>query len=203
MPGEWLVVECPGSNYGQFSKGTVWMHVIWVTYAPTKADALEAGEAAASSIRLPTPVIRTDPAPAAVVNLSTWLWVAPASWHPWSATARVAGVSATATATPVRVEFSTGDGHGVSCNGPGTPYDAFEPASAQQTNCSHTYLTSSAGQPSSDGDPNDASYVIRATITCDVTWRALDAIGGGVLSPLTTSSSAKLRVEQIESLEGS
>jgi len=134
------------------------------------------------------------------VNLATWLWVSPSVWHPFTATATAGRVSATATARPVRVEFSTGDGESVTCDGPGTPYDPNEPSSTQTTACSHIYGSSSASQESPDGNPNDASYVVTATITWSVTWDVVGATGGGNLPPLTTTSTTRLRVEQIESV---
>ncbi len=202
LPGEWLLYGCPGFDLGLVtSSSNVWMNVVWVTYATQKAVTKDLADQAESSITLPSPVIDTDPAATTFVNLSTWFWVSPSAWRPFTATARAGSVSATATATPVRVEFSTGDGGSITCDGPGTPYDPNEPSSAQTSTCSHIYRLSSANQPSPDGNPDDASYVVTAKITWAVTWETVGAPGGGALSPLTTSSTARLRVEQIESVE--
>jgi hypothetical protein len=160
-------------------------------------------EKAVSSVVLPSPVIETNPASSTVVNLVTWLWIEPSLWTPISAVAKAGGISAIATATPVHVAFSTGDGGSVICDGPGVPYDISEPSSAQSTYCSHVYLNSSAGQQSADGNPDDAAYPIVATITWEVSWRAVGAAGGGVLAPLETSSTGRLRVQQIEAIEQS
>ena len=150
---------------------------------------------------LPSPLIKSDPAGSTFVNLATWFWVSPSVWHPFTATARAGRIAATATATPVQVVFSTGDGGSVTCDEPGTVYDPNEPSSEQRTSCLHTYKSSSVSQPSPDGNPNDAAYVVDATITWDVTWTAVGAPGGGTLPPLTTTSTGRLRVEQIESVE--
>jgi hypothetical protein len=201
LPGEWLLYGCPGFDFGLFnSNGIIWMRAVWVSYVLPKVVLTNLAELAESSITLPSPVIRTDPAGTSYVNLSTWFWVAPSAWHPFTATARAGSVSATATATPIRVEFSTGDGGSVTCTGPGTPYRSDEPSSTQST-CSHDYKLPSIGQESLDGNPNNAAYLLTATITWSVTWEAVGAPGGGTLPPITTTSTARLRVEQIESVE--
>ena len=205
VPGQWLVFGCPEFDFGlSNSDGTVWMHVVWVSYAAPKVAEvvpLRLAQHAESSIVLPSPLIHTDPSGSTFVNLSTWFWVSPDVWHPYTATAHAGRVVATATATPVQVEFSTGDGGSIVCHGPGTPYDPTKSSSAQSTVCFHAYGSSSAGQPSPDGNPNDAAYVLEAAITWDVNWTAVGAPGGGTLPPLTTTTTARLRVEQIESVE--
>ncbi len=201
LPGEWLLFGCPGVDLGLFSsQGIVWMNVVWVTYVSSKPATVNVAEHAESSIALPSPVISTDPSGTTFVNLSTWFWVSSSAWHPFTATARAGGVSATAVARPVKVEFSTGDGGSITCNGPGTPYDKNEASSAQSTSCLHIYRSSSASQQSPDGNPDDAAYLVTATITWAVAWTAVGAPGGGTLPNLTTTSTARLRVEQIESV---
>ncbi len=77
------------------------------------------------------------------MGVATWLWV-DGPWEPSSATAEVAGVSATVTARPVRVVWDTGDGAGVTCDGPGTPYDPAHPSAGRDSACTHVYGRSSA-----------------------------------------------------------
>ena len=186
LPGEWLLFGCPAFDLGLAgSENIVWMDVIWITYARPPAAPLRAAEKAESSITLPSPVIHTDPSGTAYVNLSTWFWVSQSVWRPFSATATAGGVTSTATATPVRFEFSTGDGGSLTCRGPGTAYDRSEPSSAQTTACSHVYRYSSANQQSPDGNRNDAAYLVTATITWSVTWEAIGAPGGGNLPHLS------------------
>ena len=202
LPGEWLLYGCPGFDLGLVnSKGIVWMNMVWVTYARPLAVTLQAAEQAESAITLPSPVIETNPAGTAFVNLSTWFWVSSSVWRPFTATATAGGVTSSATATPIRVEFSTGDGGSVTCDGAGTAYDRSEPSSAQTTACSHIYHSSSVNEQSPDGNPNNAAYTVTATITWSVTWQAIGAPGGGSLPAVTTTSTARLRVEQIESVE--
>ncbi len=152
------------------------------------------------SLQLPAPTLGLDPSGTTVVNFPTWLWIDASLWHSYSVTASAGPVSATAVANPVSVRWTTGDGAVVICDGPGVPYDTGEPAALQATSCDHVYAETSSGQPSPDGDPNDAAFAVVATVSWSVEWSAQGAPGGGSLPPLSTSSSAPLRVEQIESL---
>ena len=113
---------------------------------------------AENSLRLPSPTGYFNPSGVSVVNLSTWFWIDAGLWHPYSVTATVGSVSATAVATPIAVTWSTGDGGVTTCDGPGIPFEPEQPLSQQSTYCSHTYTTSSSGQPSPDGNPNDGAF---------------------------------------------
>jgi hypothetical protein len=144
-------------------------------------------------LRLPHPVIRSSPAPGArqLTELPTWLWMAPGVWTLRSATASVPGESVTATATPVSAAWQMGDGHTVTCHGPGTAYTgAGNPASASPT-CGYTYTQSSAGRPG-------AAFHVTVTITWAITWRG----GGtaGTLPPLFTTSAALFRVAESQAV---
>jgi hypothetical protein len=198
-PGAWYVVACSGDGLNPSDDRVIaWIANTAGAVRHSRAP-LAAAEKAASSMTLPSPSVQTDPSGSAVVNLPTWLWINSSIWRQWSATARAGGVVATATATPVRVVFRTGDGGTVVCDGPGDPYDVNGPT-AQHTYCSHTYRSSSAGEPDTDGNPNQAAFQVTATITWDVTWSTGGSASAGVLPALTTTSTARLRVEQIESV---
>ncbi len=160
---------------------------------------------AESQISLPSPVLEKNPSSFGVVNFPEWFWVDASIWHPVSTTATACNaggcVSATATATPSSLYINTGDGSGITCNGPGTAYDTSLPETSQSTDCSHTYTISSYGQPSPDGNPNDDAFSLSATITWTVTWVASGAASGsGSLGNLSSTGRASLRVEQIESV---
>ncbi len=182
----------------------------WIPSAPPSLPSAPAGAPgvdprvvalqAENSLRLPTPDLHFNPAASSVVNLPTWLWIDPSIWHPLSVTATAGSVSATAVATPVSVTWQTGDGGQVVCGGPGRPFDFALPVDEQETGCQHTYLASSLGQPSPDGDPDHAAYQVRATVTWSVSWVAVGASGQGVLPPLTTATEAAVRVVQVESV---
>jgi hypothetical protein len=200
--GKWYSVSCWDGNTYLGGGAIIWLAGTGSrspAEAPVSAKSL--AEEAESSITLPAPVINTNPDESSFVNLPTWLWIDPSAWHAIHATAKAGDVSAIATAVPVEVVFSTGDGATVTCNGPGMPYDYSKPASMQSTYCSHVYSLSSADQQSPDGNPDDAAFPVSATITWDVTWESRGAPGGGALPSLATTGESRLRVQQVESLQ--
>lgn len=148
-------------------------------------------------LRLPDPVIRSSPAPAALqlTRLPVWLWVAANVWQPQSKTARVPGESVTATATPVLAAWAMGDGTTVTCKGPGTPFAAGDNPSAASPTCGYTYDQSSAGQPG-------GAYKVTVTITWDITWHGTGG-AGGALAPLETVAAAQFRVAESQALNTS
>lgn len=171
---------------------------VWLTAAQAAAAALPSPEELARrayrQLTLAVPVIRTSPAVAVpqLVRVPTWLWVDQGVWTPRSRTAAVPGLSATATARPVRVRWSMGDGDTVECRGPGTPFRAgVAQAAAASPDCGHTYLRPSAGEPG-------GRFPVTATVEWSVSW----AGGGqaGTLPALTSTSSATLRVTEAQAL---
>jgi hypothetical protein len=141
---------------------------------------------AVRKLRPPSPMIKVNPElpTAQVVYVPTWLWVDDSSWGARSATATAGGLSVSATAKPVKVQWSTGDGASVTCRGRGTPWTVgTDPAKASPT-CGHTYTTASAG----------GVYTVRATVTWEITW----AGGGqtGTRPALTTTAAVDVRVVQ-------
>ncbi|MHB1713020.1 MAG: hypothetical protein ACYCV7_16790, partial [Acidimicrobiales bacterium] len=197
-PGGWYTMTCTSAGVSTTVNG-------WVSNAPAPsavpavsphAVALQAE----NSLQLPSPSVHFDPPAFSVVNVRTWVWLSPAMWHAYTVSASAGSVTATATATPVSSVWNFGDGTTLTCAGPGTPYRTDLPASGQRTSCAHTYAVSSMGQPSPDGNPNDAAFRVTATVTWLVSWTAQGAPGGGSLPSLTTVSSANLRVEQVESV---
>jgi len=199
-PGGWFSVTCTDLATGDSVTQTVWIADQTAAAPSPAADPYAVALEAENSIDLPKPDIHVNPSQAAVVNLPTWLWVDASSWRAYSVTASIGSVSATAVAIPVSIRWSMGDGDSVTCSGPGTPFDPDVPAAAQVTACSYDYSVSSAGQPSSDGDSNDGSFVVSATITWSVSWSSVGAAASGTLPTLFTSTSTHLRVEQVESL---
>ena len=200
QPGSWYVKECPGESASSIGSVVVWIpsQASSGGVAPTPQEdvALDAER----SMNLPAPRASVNPSPRAVVNLPEWLWIDPTIWHGVSVTATIGGVSATATAVPSSVTWSMGDGSTVVCDGPGTPFLAEQPTGSQATACSYTYRQSSFGQPTPDGNPNDAAFQVTATISWNVTWQAVGTPGGGALPGLTTSEKLSLPVQQIESV---
>ncbi len=199
-PGSWFFVKCPGRTLTIYNGAISWFPSAPATAPSTAVSPSALATRAADSLTLPPPAASVNPTAFSIVNLATWLWIDPQIWHPFRASATAGGVTATAVAVPDTVSWSMGDGHIVTCDGPGSPYQPTIPPDAQSTDCSYTYRTSSAGQPSSDGDPNDDAFTVTATITWTVSWTSTGSTGGGVLPPLQTSSTIPIRVEQVESI---
>lgn len=202
QPGAWYVDLCAVGNAMSMATGLAWFGTGQVPGTPPP-DPATVGAEAASGLRLPEPSLTLSPATTAYVNLAEWLRIDPSVWHSFttSAQACTAGgcTTASATATPSYVTWSTGDGSTVTCNGPGTAYNEAIPADAQSTSCSHTYTTTSAGQPTPDGNPNDAAFPVTATVTWTVAWSGPDG-SAGALPSLTTEATTSLKVAQIESV---
>ena len=200
LPGGWFSVTCVDLATGAMSTVTEWISQASPGAGVSMVDPYMLAMDAERSIQLPNPQIDFSPSGPAVVNLPTWLWVGASLWHSFTVSASAAGVTTTAVAMPRSVSWKMGDGSDIVCNGPGTPYNSSMSEAAQTPTCAYTYQRSSAGQPSPDGDPNDGSYSVTATVEWTVSWSATGAPGGGPLPDLETSSTASLRVEQVESV---
>ena len=166
-PGQWIVPTCAGP--GVINP----MPPFWVTGAKLAAATIQVApvlvaEQAAKTLGLTSAVIEMAPPDGhpQLVNVATWLWVNPATWHPVTATATAGPVTTTATATPTKVIWDMGDGQSVTCDGPGTPYDPSTPNAT--STCSYTWSTA-------------GTYTVTATIYWSVTWSAAGAAGGGTL----------------------
>jgi hypothetical protein len=96
----------------------------------------------------------------------------------------------------MKVTYSMGDGHSVTCNGPGVAYNPALSYDAQSTYCSYTYAASSADQP-------HEAYTVTATVTYGATWTATGAPGGGSLGTVAATASMPMTVGQIQTLEQS
>lgn len=196
-PGQWMGVECNGQLPLNMTAGGL---ITWVPAGanphgagPTVAPAVLAQQAEAS-IHLPGQGIGVNPAGGGWVNFPEWFWLDSNDWHLYSATAAVAGVSATATAVPQYVIWQPGDGGSLRCNGPGSAYDPSRPAASQHSDCTWTYQADSADQPG-------GVYTVRATVHWAVTWAGAGT--GGVLPALTTTATTTLAIGQIESVNNS
>ncbi len=200
--GAWYVNTCAVGTAQGMGTGVVW--ILTDQAPPPPPDPAVVAAEAASQLQLATPTLTFSPATTAYVKFAEWLWIDAAIWHPvtTSATACNAGGCTTvaATATPDDVTWDTGDGTpDTVCDGPGTPYDLAVPYSEQSTQCSHTYVISSIGEPSPDGNPNDAAFPITATIDWTVTWAGPDG-SAGQLPAIKTQGDSTLQVQQIESV---
>jgi hypothetical protein len=186
--GTWYASIC--------SDGTqLWLGDLWVPVSRPAVSPIVLAQMARRYLPLPPPGIQTSPAASSdqIVNVPTWLWVDPATWGPRSATASVPNESATATAVPITVTWTMGDGSRVVCRGPGTPYTEGDPARPSPT-CGHTYLRSSARQPG-------LRYPVTATTTWRITWTATGVVSAsGTLAPLLRTSTTTLRVAEAQTV---
>ncbi len=168
--------------------------VVWRPAPPPRLTPQQLAERALATLTLPAPQLQTSPGgssagavPSTWVNLWTWYWTAPGSWHPLSATAALDGVSATVTVTPKVLTFQPGQGAaGVTCAGPGRAWTAADGNSAPSGGgCGYMY--------------RHTSTLVRPVVAIRwaVTWQGSDGTTGQ-LPQMTTQAATALRVEQIQ-----
>jgi hypothetical protein len=198
QPGAWYVWECTTSGSEDTSliiEDAVYRPPVWIPDGQHAGVAglpgpVELARMARKQLRLPTPMIAANPAGEQLVNLPTWLWLS-GGWAPMSATASVGDVSVTAVATPRSVSWSMGDGTTLTCTGPGTPFRPSSDPRAASPDCGHTYRSSSA-------DHIGQTFAVSATVHWIVRWSG--AGQSGVFPDLTTTSTAALRVAELQAL---
>jgi hypothetical protein len=181
--GGWYVRDCgTGAGYeGPF----------WIAGAAPVVSPEVLGRQAAAKLQLPEVTIRMNPPGDQLVNLPIWLALDPASWSPQSATASVPGVSVTATARPVKVAWSMGDGTTRTCEGPGTAWTRDADPKAASPDCGHVYRRSSAGAAG-------GAYSVSATVTWEVTWAG--AGQSGTVPGLETTGQVQARVQESQAV---
>jgi hypothetical protein len=189
--GAWYVWECTTSGF----RDAKYRPPVWIANGPHSGAAglpspVELARRARKQLRLPTPMIAANPAGEQLVTLPTWLWLS-GGWAPMSATASVGDVSVTAVATPRSVSWSMGDGTTLTCTGPGTPFRSGSDPTSASPDCGHTYRSSSAGQAGQ-------AFAVSATVHWTVRWSG--AGQGGTFPDLTTTSTAALRVAEVQAL---
>lgn len=196
-PGYWAIDECTGPN------GPIPHPPVWIVIAQPGTPATPGGAAvtapppvvvaqqAEKQLDLPSITIDMAPPPASpqLVNVSTWLWLDPTGWKPYTATAAIDGVAATAIATPEKVVWNMGDGNTITCDGPGTPYELSEPNAT--SHCTYTWTASSDAEPG-------GTFDVSATTVWQVTWTVAGAAGGGNLG-LVAGPAAHVEVKVTES----
>lgn len=192
-PGEgaWFTVICARENPPEYSYQFRFVRI----RSAAAAQAADLIEEAQRQLVLPEPEIRTSP-PAgtdAVVSVPTFLWVPAEAWESQETTAEIPGVAVTVRAEPERVVWSMGNGDQVECFGPGEPWNPALPEAAQPSSCRYTYRSTSVGQP-------DERFTITAQVHWKASWSVEGAPGGGDLGEITRSSSAAVRVAQIQTV---
>jgi hypothetical protein len=117
------------------------------------------------------------------VGVPMWMWVnqSATTYGPNTASASAGGVTVTATAKVSKIVWQMGDGTSVTCNGPGTPYQASEGMTPSPT-CGHVYSATSAGA-------QNGKYPVTATSTWTINWQ-----GGGQAGQLTEVRQTNVQV---------
>ena len=191
--GTWYVPECVAYGLYGTPSPPVWVPAGTALGAAPSVPALI--QQAKGEANLATPSIDLNPPGDQIVNYRSWLWLLQGQWTAVVASATAGGVTATVTAAPIKVVFSTGDGGSVTCAGPGMAYDSSKPADEQSTYCSYVWHTSSASQPG-------LAYRVTATIYYAVTTTVHGAANptpnlGIVASP---AGAVAVRVAEVETL---
>ncbi|MGH3627953.1 MAG: hypothetical protein ACRDRL_11010 [Sciscionella sp.] len=188
-PGHWVIRTCSGPALAP-TRMLTWIPGGGRTLPDPRVLAVRA----LSKLSLPKPVIHSSPGGAVpqTVQLPTWAWLPKAQWARRSATASVPGESVTATATPLSVTWSWGDGTSTVCQGPGAAYvKGVSDPGAPSPDCGHTYRQTSAAGP-------NRQYPITATLAWAVAWSGAGQFG--TFPNLTTTATTHWTVRQIQSL---
>jgi hypothetical protein len=188
-PGGWYTFTCPGMP--GTGGGTRWVPGD-APGLPAAPDPAVLARQAVNHLALPSLSISFSPTGRQLVRLPMWLWIDPVQWTARSASAAVPGVVVTATATPTRVVWSTGDGTSVSCAGPGTPWRAGTDPSAGSPTCGHVYALGSAGAPG-------GRFTVSATVWWSIAWTS-GGQGDGTLPDLSTTATTTVRVDEVQAI---
>lgn len=127
-----------------------------------------------------------DPDRFSVVRIPTWLWL-DQPLDPLTDSASAGGISVSVTATPTGVTWHTGDREHETC-----PVEqiAWRPNMNEgDTNCSHTYTRSSAGEP-------DDAYELTAVVHWELSW-TLNGAEQGVFDTHDTTTTLSHQVGEI------
>lgn len=147
---------------------------------------------AAAQLAVPNPSVGTFPSleNPALVQTPTWMWVEDA-WSPLNAADGQGFTAVTVTATPVRADWSMGDGSVVACGGPG---ERWEPGRYDYgSSCMHTYTRSSAGQP-------ENRYAASVTVVWDLTW-SINGNAQGSFGQVDQASAFTIAVGEVQAVE--
>ncbi|GAA4215279.1 hypothetical protein [Actinocatenispora rupis] len=190
--GGWYERVCTNSGNGW---NTQFGGPQWIPGNPPKKIELSPQELAAIAVEqlaIPAPRVVMNPRAVTLVGVPVWWWVT--AWAPVSKTASAGGVRVTATASPVRVVWSSSDGAQITCTGPGTPWRAGTDPTAASPDCGHTFTRSSATQPG-------RRFTVTATMVWQVRWRG--AGHSGTVNDLSTSDSTRIRVLESQAINTS
>ncbi|WP_111653404.1 hypothetical protein [Actinoplanes lutulentus] len=175
--GGWYYRDC-GDTEG-------YVGPIWIAGAPPVVSPEVLARQARAKLQLPDVVIELNPPGNQLRYLPVWMALDQGSWATESATASVPGVSVTATARPVKATWSMGDGSGVTCAGPGTPWTPDVDPEKPSPDCGHTYQSPGV-------------FTVLATVEWEVTWAG--AGQSGTAAGLATSGQVEAQVQESKTL---
>ncbi|WP_341721095.1 hypothetical protein QQG74_01095 [Micromonospora sp. FIMYZ51] len=125
-----------------------------------------------------------------LVGLPVWMWAEPGAsqFGPLSASASDRGLTVTIEAKVEQVIWDMGNGDEVSCDGPGTPYDA---------------TGQHAGRPSPDcgydnGYPQAGTYRVQATTYWTVEWSSSSGVQGQIPDVTRTSGPVEIQINELQ-----
>jgi hypothetical protein len=189
----------PGGWYGLLCRDDLGVLVYqqlvqWDAADPLAGVAVEErlAEQAVASLELPAPKLAGSPPLDAdqLVGLPMWLWLE--DWPVVTATAGLAGVTATVTAHPVSARWDLGDGGSVVCDGPGLPWTPTPGADGSGIPCTSTWTSSSHDVPG-------GRAVVTATVTWQVDWLSSTGVAGS-LGVLETTAGTTVRVVEAQAV---
>ncbi|PWI05143.1 ATP/GTP-binding protein [Streptomyces sp. NWU339] len=162
------------------------VRMVWLAEPPAQAtvDPAVLAQRAVDSMTLLGPDIASPRAAGKyTVGIPMWMWVnqSATTYGPNTASASAGGITVTATAKVSKIGWQMGDGASVTCNGPGTPYQASE-GMAESPTCGHVYSKTSAGA-------QNGKFPVIATSTWTIDWQ-----GGGAAGQLTEVRQTNVQV---------
>ncbi|MBN1171065.1 MAG: hypothetical protein JXA67_02725 [Micromonosporaceae bacterium] len=182
--GLWGAMSC----YTSPGSGVVTQINYWMVDSQSRPSPEELAQQALATIQLLGARIGIAPRPggSGAVGLPVWLWttVTPGTWGPLAASASGGGITVTIEANASRIVWDMGDGQRVTCDNPGTAYEARFGFASSPT-CGYTYP-----RPSSTADHPHGRYTVTATTHWTVAWS-----GGGQSGVLTPTSQSQTSVE--------
>lgn len=183
----------------------------YTNYCPAKGTSANYWVPVTSSVRSATPQLRqavyerlpsptfgsAPPASSNIAKYDMWMWADPGEFLPVSATATVltggGGVSASVTATPLRLVFDPGepDSSPVVCAWPGQAWTAAD--GDDDSACMYAYYHSSSIDPS-------GTFAASWSIVWDVTWSSSNGTGGVVNDSYLTTTAVAMTVKEVQVL---
>jgi hypothetical protein len=185
-----FVKTCPNPD------GTTTSTLVWIPQESPKTLATNAAQRVEQLLPHPTPTT-APPLTEGIVKVGMWFWVDPAQYVAQTVTASIptatGTLTATTSATPVRMVYSPGepDGEPVTCPGPGQQW-VHDDGDDATSPCMYTY------QHSSEIDPN-GQFTATLQIVWHITWTSNAGINGD-LGEYTTSTTFPITIHEIQAV---